>query len=90
MLITLIRNSTGATLQLFDGVTQLGQDLPNGGSIQHVPITITSVTRGGVRFANHQGGFADDQSYTATFTAAPATVSFTPNPGTRAAVTTFT
>jgi len=85
MPITLIRNETGAQMQLFDVGTQLA-DLPAGGSAQQVPITITSVTRGGVAFSNRQGGFMNSDSYVATFVAAvppqPATVRFAGNTGT--------
>jgi hypothetical protein len=80
MPITLIRNSTGAQLTLLDVRTPLA-NLPDGASAQQVPITITSVTRGGVAFSNRQGGFMNNDSYVATFVA-PATVSFTGNTGT--------
>lgn len=84
MPITLIRNETGAQLELWDVGTQIAS-LPNGGSVQQVPITITSVIRAGVSYHNRQGEFMNNDSYLATFQAAappqPATVLFTGNTG---------
>lgn len=88
MAITLIRNSTGAELVLFDVGRQLA-DLTNGGpgsSVQQVPTTITSVSRGGVSYHNRQGAFMNGDSYLAEFVAAappqPAAVRFTGHTGT--------
>jgi len=82
MAIHTIRNNTGQQLELWDVGVQLA-NLADGQAVHTVPITITSVTRGGVGYHNRQGAFVDGDSYEATFIAGnplqPATVRFTGN-----------
>jgi hypothetical protein len=84
MPIQMVRNNTGGMLELWNGGQQLA-NLPNGGSIINLPITITSVTLQNVGYHNRQGGFVNNDSYLATFQAArpgsPAMVVFTGNSG---------
>ncbi len=84
MAVHTIRNNTGMNLQLWDVGTQIA-NLANGVAIHSAPTTITSITAGGVIYANKVGAFLDDDSYSATFHAAaiplPARVVFTGNNG---------
>ncbi len=66
MAITIIRNQTRGVLELWDAGKKL-KTIPVGGSLQQVPITITQVTRSGVILARKKGGFANDDSYVATY-----------------------
>ena len=85
MPIKMIRNSTDADLQLWDGRVLL-TTVPAAGSVQQVSVVITQVIDGAVTYANRQGAFVDGDSYDVTLTAAgtllfsgnQSQVSFTP------------
>ncbi len=79
-MINTVRNTTGQQLELWDVGTQLA-NLANGQAVHNLPITITSVTRGGVGYHRKRGAFQNGDSYAATFVAATATVLFTGNQG---------
>lgn len=80
MAIHTIRNNTGQQLELWNAEVQLA-NLNDGQAVHTVPITISSVTRGGVGYHNRHGAFLHDDSYSATFIAATGTVLFTGNNG---------
>ncbi|UCE61417.1 MAG: hypothetical protein JSU63_06645 [Phycisphaerales bacterium] len=68
MPINTIRNNTGQVLVLWDVGTQIAA-LMNGQAVHFAPVTITSITIGGVGYHNRTGAFQNGESYLATFAA---------------------
>ncbi len=81
-MITLIRNSTGGVLKLWDGNNSVAT-IANNAAAQHLQTLITRVSVGNANFTRLSGSFVNNDSYIATrngnlvtFTGNQATVVF--------------